>query len=591
MQAYPHFRKLRITPDEIVATFTERTGYRLVVGFEKLREQGDAIPGGERVAGYLELWGRTEWYLPLSAQQGLTWETASVTALDTEKVAFLFATGFGNGSPLPQPSGCWQVWVNDQYALSVRMVKHDQYWQEGECSLAFSANRIEAAPPFGSLCLSSVLTAESAAAFGPAVLTVPSAWLCEGEPAIIRVVPETAIHSTRWFHLMPAQNALYQSNLSRVVQLLTQERTPRTEGYAVYFGDIHTHSGEVDANLPSPPCGLGTRKENYRFARGAGGLDFYALTDHERQVSQDRTAQYFGLADQFQEEGRFVCLPAYEFTSQYYGHRNVYFRHAGTTLVDAIRQSDTLQPGESIAVTPDELWQQLEAGGIPFFTVPHHPSSASHPCTWDYYHPQYDRLVEVYSCWGSSEYLGDYPRGVSDRHADLSVRAALNRGCRMGMIASADGHDGHPGDAQSPFRKHHHLFHSLGSGFAAVLCEELTREAVFNALFARRCYATTGVPIVLSVTLNGHVMGSELPPLPAGHRPALQVTCTGTNSIDHIRVMKNGRVVATELYHGERCALFDWEDSAYQPGEASYYYVRVVQIDRESAWSSPIWVG
>ena len=51
--------------------------------------------------------------------------------------------------------------------------------------------------------------------------------------------------------------------------------------------------------------------------------------------------------------------------------------------------------------------------------------------------------------------------------------------------------------------KHHHQFHHLGSGRAVVLAEALTREAVFDALHARRCYATTGAPIVLDFTVNG----------------------------------------------------------------------------------------
>jgi hypothetical protein len=233
----------------------------------------------------------------------------------------------------------------------------------------------------------------------------------------------------------------------------------------------------------------------------------------------------------------------------------------------------------------------MEATGVPFITVPHHPSAASHPLNLDFHDPRYDRLYEVYSCWGSSEYYGDFPRGVSDRLPSGDLRDALRRGQRFGVIASSDGHDGHPGDAQSPLVKHHHIFHFCGSGRAAVLAHSLTREGVFDALHARRCYATTGPPIALQVTLNGAPMGSELPMLDAGKRPLLQIACRATNGLTEVRIVKNATVVHTVPCHGQFRTEVEWQDADYDPVGPSSYYVRVVQKDRESAWSSPHWIG
>ena len=224
-------------------------------------------------------------------------------------------------------------------------------------------------------------------------------------------------------------------------------------------------------------------------------------------------------------------------------------------------------------------------------TVPHHTSATSHPLNPDFHNPRYDRLFEVYSCWGSSEYYGDLPRGVSDRWTGGTYRDALQRGQRYGVIASSDGHDAHPGNAQSPLVKHHHMFHFCGSGRAAALAEELTREAIYDALYARRCYATTGVPIVLDVRAGEATMGSELPALDRGEKPRLSMACRGTCGIDHIRIIKNARVVATVPCHGERQYELEWRDEAYERDRPNSYYVRVVQRDRESAWSSPIWIG
>jgi len=35
----------------------------------------------------------------------------------------------------------------------------------------------------------------------------------------------------------------------------------------------------------------------------------------------------------------------------------------------------------------------------------------------------------------------------------------------------------------------------------------------------------------------------------------------------------------------------EWEDREVAADAPHSYYVRVVQVDRESAWSSPVWIG
>ena len=123
------------------------------------------------------------------------------------------------------------------------------------------------------------------------------------------------------------------------------------------------------------------------------------------------------------------------------------------------------------------------------------------------------------------------------------------------------------------------------------MASELTRDAVFTALRDRRCYATTGVPIVLRFNLDGEEMGSELGAFQADHKPELEIECRGANGIDHIRIIKNGRTVVTDFAHGERDYSLRWKDPEPPGDTGAYYYVRVVQVDPESAWSSPIWIG
>ena len=168
-------------PPEVRAYIAKTMGTCAVDGFQRLLSCG-GFTGGKRATPFLETADTSEWFLPLSADSPMVWQTAVLPSASEGKTAFLFGVGFGNGSPLPQPTGYWDIEVNGRRAVSVRVVKHSQLWSTEECSFAFSAHRSEAAPHGGSLYLSSVLTNEAFATFGPAMLTVPTEWLETGKP-------------------------------------------------------------------------------------------------------------------------------------------------------------------------------------------------------------------------------------------------------------------------------------------------------------------------------------------------------------------------------------------------------------------------
>ena len=518
MDAYQVSNGRRAIKSEIARYIADKLGVTIVGGFSSVLHEGDAVVGRSRVAGFMETSDRREWLLPLSARKALVWESAAAPERVLKKAAFLLSVGFGNGSPLPQPTGQWDIYVDDRLAISIRVVTHSKVWRQGDCVFAFAANRIESAAPNSSITLSSIIENESFAAFGPGLLIVPAAWVKPGKASRLRVEARCAVESTRWFQVATSPNMLDSADLYGMID---QVESPgaRIEGRRVYFGDIHTHSGQVCEELENNGCGRDSREDNYRYAMGPGGLDFYALTDHEWQVDPQKVPAYFELAQKYNRDGEFACIPAYEFTSLIYGHRNIYFKGPGGIMINSSKPWGRPTKDPALSTTPAELWNALEESGREFISIPHHPSAASHPFYWDSYDARYDRLVEVYSSWGSSEYYGDFPRGISDRYRSLTVRDALERGCRVGLIASADGHDGHPGNAQSPLVKHHHIFHPNGSGLAAVFVDELTPAAVYEALKNRSCYATTGVPINLWFAVEDNMMGSELPALGQGSRP------------------------------------------------------------------------
>ena len=576
----------RALPDEAAGWIAATYGIEPVMGLAGVVHCG-GHKGGASGTPFFETSDTEEWILPLSANDPLVWETDPIPQkVRGGRVGFLFGAGFGNGSPLTQPTGQWNIEVNGRSAISVRVVKHSQRWRNSDCAFAFDAARIESAPHYQSLCLSSAVKEEAFAAFGPAVLVVPADWIEPGQKATIKVTSQCRGESARWFMASAARDLLRNGDFFRLLDTLSGKRE-QANGYDVFFGDIHTHSGQV-REQPSGGCGTGTWLENYDYASGPAGIDFYCLSDHESQVPPDGIEDFFQLADRYDKTGVFATLRGYEFTSVAYGHRNIYFRGSGGTVINASTIWEKMCFDYTIASSVEDLWSALEACGEPFISVPHHPSAAAHPFNWDLYNPKYERLVEVFSLWGSSEYHGDTPRGISDRHESLYVRDALKRGLRFGLIASSDGHDGQPGNGQR--RPGEAAGRHAGSGWAAVLTDELRRDKIFDSLNDRRCYGTTGVPIILGFDIDGRVMGSELPAKNDGP-PVLRVSCRGANGIDHIRIIKNGQFEHTRPCHGEWYSEFEWADDRYDPSYPAFYYVRVVQVDGESAWSSPIWIG
>ena len=74
----------------------------------------------------------------------------------------------------------------------------------------------------------------------------------------------------------------------------------------------------------------------------------------------------------------------------------------------------------------------------------------------------------------------------------------------------------------------------------------------------------------------------------AGRRNAIEKKKIGTEALQRVEIVKNGKFVFSTSPNGQN-AEFTYLDAAPSQGE-SWYYVRAIQMDRNQAWSSPSWV-
>lgn len=393
--------------------------------------------------------------------------------------------------------------------------------------------------------------------------------------------------------------ALRQYLRSRV----TDPKAILEEAYAgqfLYWGDLHCHVREWrrDRNSSGPLGAPGpwTLDEVYAFGRDETQLDFVAVTDHDSHISDSEWQDTIDSAGRWNQPGRFVSFLGYEWAQPagapngVHGHRNVIYRRArGPLLCGDAPDTDT----------PEKLWRALREQ-VPvedLILIPHHPLRASSGQSWDldHYDPQLERLVEIYSLWGSSEepghpfqidYLADRSptgRGEAPGH---SVQDALVRGYRLGLVAGSESHDGRPGNPRfhGPYECGRSLCYR--GGIQGTFAAQLTRDSLFDGFRARCCYATTGVKMALRFALNGQPMGSELP---SAERRELAVEVRGTASLARVEIVRGGAEVHSETPQDAQ-ASFIWLDE--RPADKSdWYYVRVTQVDGNMAWSSPIWVG
>ena len=176
------------------------------------------------------------------------------------------------------------------------------------------------------------------------------------------------------------------------------------------------------------------------------------------------------------------------------------------------------------------------------------------------------------------------------------VSNALALGWRVGFTAGGDDHMGTAG-TDRPVRIQDGV--PIYAGSMAVQATARTREAIWDALWNRRVIATSGPRVLLHVDLDGHPIGAELK---AADEPDLRktrrihVAFQGMEPVRRIDIIRNNKVVYTTHEND-----FVWIDDtpladALLPAAKfcdhpfCFYYVRVVQIDGQAAWASPIWI-
>lgn len=372
----------------------------------------------------------------------------------------------------------------------------------------------------------------------------------------------------------------------------------------IFWGEFHTHS-EYSRDAAGQP--------GWDVARYVGNLDYFAPTEHSHNNGNTpgltclEWEDYVDRANAINEPGDFVTFLGYEtsFHMTDGGHHNevFYFNDSEAELVPVLWEATNV-PG---------VWSDADAlmsGSVRMISIPHHTGKwfdnadsgrlAAVNFGPAYEHPEYRRLIEIYSTHGLSELYdptdilayetessGPRVESVDGPHY---AQDAWALGERLGVIACSDDHSGRGGVPRL--------------GVMATFAPKLDRAEVFEGMYNRNTYGTTGDRIFLDFRADGALMGSILH-VDSGHVPHLEAEVYGTEDLLDIWLLKwdmnsgtyvGGHPKFDTLLHvspGELMDTITFDDFAFS--DSVLYYVKVRQPSRHHgsgygyAWSSPIW--
>ncbi len=354
----------------------------------------------------------------------------------------------------------------------------------------------------------------------------------------------------------------------------------------IFWGDPHVHTVISDCH----PTQCRSLEFCFVGARFMTGLDWVTAADHvsNGRCTVGKWEAQRRAARVFDDPGHFAALLGYEASLKggAGGDNNVYCRGDLEEFVDHYEEGDA----------------RTLAGALPddCFVVPHHTTrTGKHGELSDEIYPGPDRMpvMEVHSKWGTSEFRGNPCELQKTHDGPCFAQDLLAQGYPLGFIAGTDTHATMPSSYGDDSKQLHGK-----PGMTAVRADELTHEAVFDAIAARDCYGASDERIIIEESMAGGRMGRVVDWSEATGPVMIGAEIATRTDLERVDVVRNGANVHTVTPDDDTWrATVDFADDAdlsavaYDPAgwfdrPFVYYYLRVTCESGARAWSSPIWL-
>ncbi|NFT93298.1 DUF3604 domain-containing protein [Clostridium botulinum] len=328
------------------------------------------------------------------------------------------------------------------------------------------------------------------------------------------------------------------------------------------FGQLHAHTNISD--------GSGSLDEAYKWVK-ENKADYYAVTDHSNWFDNDTEANLgdgsksekwtkaHETADKYNDPGKFTAIYGYEMTwsgsTGGWGHINTFNTPGFETRTN--KAMDLQNYYKTIQTQPQSI-SQLNHPGKTFGDF----------ADFGFYSEGVDKnvnLIEVGNGEGPIRGSGYFPS------YEYYTRA-LDKGWHVAPTNSQDNHKGN--------------WFTSNNARTIVIADDNSRDSIYDALREKRVYASEDTDMTIDYTVNDEIMGTSLGNVDGKLNFKINAT-DPTDKIKKISIIANGGVEVESKTFNDNNA--NWE-LTLDP-EYSYYYVKVVQEDKDISVTSPVWVG
>ncbi|GAA0079107.1 hypothetical protein UT300005_34860 [Clostridium sp. CTA-5] len=327
------------------------------------------------------------------------------------------------------------------------------------------------------------------------------------------------------------------------------------------FGQLHAHTDISD--------GKGSLDEAYKWVK-KNGADYYAVTDHSNWFDNDTSANLADgsksekwvnahkIADEYDKDENFTAIYGYEMTwsgsTGGWGHINTFNTPGFETRTN--KAMDLANYYKTIQTQPQSISQLNHPGKTfgDFADFGFYSEGAD----------KYVNLIEVGNGEGPIRGSGYFPS------YEYYTRA-LDKGWHIAPTNNQDNHKGN--------------WYTSNNARTVIIADDNSRESIYDALREKRVYASEDTDMTIDYTINDEVMGSSL-----GNVDKLNFKINANDPTDKIKkvsIIANGGVeVDSKTFNSNDV---NWEFTLNP--EYSYYYVKVVEEDKDIAVTAPVWVG
>jgi hypothetical protein len=333
-----------------------------------------------------------------------------------------------------------------------------------------------------------------------------------------------------------------------LLSIQAQETTFDDElgGMGIYFGNFHSHSTISGAQ--------GTPDEVLTWAKTSAGFDFYVMTDHAEEISSSEWKQMLEETDKFNEDGVFVAMRGFEWSSSVFGHVCVYNTDRYTNSI----------------VSPFLLmfycWLNFNDGLAQF----NHPGREE----------LMFRNFMYIKCMADNFFAvetGNKDTGNND-HTYLNYYTdALDKGWRVAPTSNQDNHS-----------------MKTNSHRSVAIMDSLTRQGLIDAMKARRIYSSDDPNMEIIFKQNEAWMGSVIKT--SDDIVKFKIWIRDDEPIKKVTVYTNNGAAAAEFIPDYEIYEVKWEPEI-EISNSTYFYVQVEEenlfdedIETQIAVTAPIWV-